>query len=271
MSIDPLRHKYAGWSSYNYVMGNPLSLIDPDGREPNDIVYFNSQGVEVSRIVSDKIFETHVDFLGNGIYSNVPMPNIVRGFENPKYQKYDYLIAAHTAIFNKTGMALTSTENGLYLDGDMPKLSPTLVKSIILKETQAGQINGQNGQNGKKDIMQSNVTTSSNGVETGSDWGDYKAKLGLTKGGSASPSESIYAGIRMLFMKGLQVAKVEYENGGKTLSPNSEVTWRGGNLNNWWNAVQSYNGNFSNYANTVYGYWNNSFFTTESKHYVEQK
>jgi hypothetical protein len=33
MSIDPLRHKYAGWSSYNYVMGNPLSLIDPDGRE----------------------------------------------------------------------------------------------------------------------------------------------------------------------------------------------------------------------------------------------
>ena len=36
MSIDPLRHKYAGWASYNYVMGNPLSLIDPDGREPND-------------------------------------------------------------------------------------------------------------------------------------------------------------------------------------------------------------------------------------------
>jgi RHS repeat-associated protein len=33
MSIDPLRHKYAGWSSYNYVMGNPLSLIDPDGRD----------------------------------------------------------------------------------------------------------------------------------------------------------------------------------------------------------------------------------------------
>jgi hypothetical protein len=31
MSIDPLRHKYAGWSSYNYVMGNPLSLIDPTG------------------------------------------------------------------------------------------------------------------------------------------------------------------------------------------------------------------------------------------------
>ena len=33
MSVDPLAAKFAGWSSYNYVMGNPIKYIDPDGKE----------------------------------------------------------------------------------------------------------------------------------------------------------------------------------------------------------------------------------------------
>jgi len=30
--VDPLAEKYAGWSTYNYVMGSPIKLVDPDGR-----------------------------------------------------------------------------------------------------------------------------------------------------------------------------------------------------------------------------------------------
>jgi RHS repeat-associated protein len=37
-SVDPLAVDYAAWSPYNYVMGNPISLIDPDGRAPDDII-----------------------------------------------------------------------------------------------------------------------------------------------------------------------------------------------------------------------------------------
>jgi RHS repeat-associated protein len=33
-SVDPLADRYAGYSPYNYVLGNPNSLIDPDGRAP---------------------------------------------------------------------------------------------------------------------------------------------------------------------------------------------------------------------------------------------
>lgn len=37
ISPDPLSEEYSNWSPYNYVMNNPIILIDPDGREPNRI------------------------------------------------------------------------------------------------------------------------------------------------------------------------------------------------------------------------------------------
>ncbi|QOJ28871.1 MAG: RHS repeat-associated core domain-containing protein [Ignavibacteriales bacterium] len=36
MTVDPLMDKYPGWSPYNYVMNNPLVLVDPDGMRVND-------------------------------------------------------------------------------------------------------------------------------------------------------------------------------------------------------------------------------------------
>ena len=36
LSTDPWQTKYPEWSTYNYVMGNPLLLIDPSGKGPED-------------------------------------------------------------------------------------------------------------------------------------------------------------------------------------------------------------------------------------------
>ena len=34
LGVDPLAADFASWSPYNYVLGNPIMLIDPDGRAP---------------------------------------------------------------------------------------------------------------------------------------------------------------------------------------------------------------------------------------------
>lgn len=36
LSTDPWADKYPSWSTYNYVMGNPVVLIDPNGKGPTD-------------------------------------------------------------------------------------------------------------------------------------------------------------------------------------------------------------------------------------------
>ena len=39
LGVDPLAGKFKAWSPYNYVLGNPVSLIDPDGEKPSDPPY----------------------------------------------------------------------------------------------------------------------------------------------------------------------------------------------------------------------------------------
>ncbi|MCQ2217761.1 MAG: RHS repeat-associated core domain-containing protein [Paludibacteraceae bacterium] len=50
LSVDPMWEKYAGMSPYNYCAGNPVKLVDVDGR---DYVYFKEDGTEIGRITND--------------------------------------------------------------------------------------------------------------------------------------------------------------------------------------------------------------------------
>ena len=46
VGVDPLASDYAAWSPYNYVMGNPISFIDPDGRSVDGHIY-NQNGIQI--------------------------------------------------------------------------------------------------------------------------------------------------------------------------------------------------------------------------------
>ena len=37
LSVDPAATNYPGWSFYNYVLGNPINLVDPDGRNTVEV------------------------------------------------------------------------------------------------------------------------------------------------------------------------------------------------------------------------------------------
>ena len=47
-SLDPLAAEFASWSPYNYVMGNPLSLVDSDGKQPDPPDWLERAGNAIS-------------------------------------------------------------------------------------------------------------------------------------------------------------------------------------------------------------------------------
>ncbi|MGV3613394.1 MAG: hypothetical protein ACO1N0_20720 [Fluviicola sp.] len=54
MSLDPWAVKYHSWSPYNYVMGNPIRLVDPTGKGPTDWVSINGQVLYDSKVTDQK-------------------------------------------------------------------------------------------------------------------------------------------------------------------------------------------------------------------------
>lgn len=50
LSTDPWQQKYPSWSTYNYVMGNPVMLIDPNGKGATDWVQTPLETIYDSRV-----------------------------------------------------------------------------------------------------------------------------------------------------------------------------------------------------------------------------
>jgi len=155
-----------------------------------------------------------------------------------KYQQYDHLIAAETAYFNQnknSGKTPTHT-NGLSVDDSrtVPDLDPTLVKSIIYQESRVGNYDGNKNDNNNslQDIMQANVYYNA----SSHDWHKGKQQFGLTRGGGATPRQSVHAGIGILYQKGL-----------RTSNDLSSTKFLG-----WDVATQNYNARNPNYSKEVY-------------------
>ncbi len=82
LSVDPLFEKYAGMSPYNYCAGNPVKLVDPDGRE--NTVYLVDLQTE-KKLDVQKLIESVNQALENfGLETRMMMAPDGKDF-NPKY------------------------------------------------------------------------------------------------------------------------------------------------------------------------------------------
>ncbi len=90
LGVDPLAEKYASWSGYNYVLGNPVRLIDPDGREPMSVdgeyeITHDKNGNEVKTKVSNLGDDVGIDFnhhLDGDRKGQTEIVNTKNGFTN---------------------------------------------------------------------------------------------------------------------------------------------------------------------------------------------
>ena len=55
--VDPLADKWSNYSIYCYAINNSIIFIDPDGR---DLVYYDTKGKEINRVVNDKVQESYI-------------------------------------------------------------------------------------------------------------------------------------------------------------------------------------------------------------------
>ena len=105
----------------------------------------------------------------------------------------------------------------------IPDLDPTLVKAMAIQES-------NDGVNGKTDILTANNP---------GDWKKtfkQKEALGMTKGETESPTNSLFYGIRMLGGDGFKGGvSVQYDNKNGT-------TTTGYKFQGWQSALKAYNG-----------------------------
>ncbi|BAV07628.1 hypothetical protein SAMN05421788_10920 [Filimonas lacunae] len=233
LSVDPLQQKYPFMSPYNFGMNNPIIFQDIDGQ---DIVYFNREGHEVKRIISNTVFETYVQCKAKsnaihtlpdykelfkapvasvgvvplqGQFVKVTMPDIVTEMHGtnttvPMFQKYDYQIAASVYLFNEakndgTLELVTDGKPSFSIPSDLAKKQIPDLTPTYVKAVALDESMAGTGRdyNEQMDILQIN-----NGLSHSADFDAHMRKYGFEKGVMPTPEISINGGVKELATKG---------------------------------------------------------------------
>ncbi len=104
LTLDPLMYKFGGWSGYNYSFNSPISMFDPDGKEPRlgqlaTVEQIQSEAIKVLKAVrasnnpniQTQLFALQAHFEGNRLFERDENTGILRdapGSKNVKRYVY---------------------------------------------------------------------------------------------------------------------------------------------------------------------------------------
>ncbi|MEE0997833.1 MAG: RHS repeat-associated core domain-containing protein [Paludibacteraceae bacterium] len=95
LSTDPLFEKYVGMSPYNYCAGNPVKLVDPDGRRP----VYNEEGILIG-VTEDSGLQGDAVFMDEKNYSpKMTIEEISQKDQGKKYLIDDNAISNYENSF----------------------------------------------------------------------------------------------------------------------------------------------------------------------------
>ena len=109
LSADPMLEKYMGMSPYNYCAGNPVRLVDPDGRAD---VYFEEDGSKIGEVKSetDNYYVTKTVKTTDELYEK----------SNPDTKGYTTPIKESDALRVKVIVNSVSHEDGVFKKSEIP-------------------------------------------------------------------------------------------------------------------------------------------------------
>jgi len=200
----------------------PVSLFFLFSGEDEDVVEDYAEEVAVpsgGAVPSPQAAPSGVRVPGAASAREVQVP-VFKGFENPRYQKHDRLIARIVADFNanRAKWAGASGRQGTTI----PEITAAQVKAHMIQETGGGDLASRTAWT--KDPLQVNVP---------GDWNPYKKYLGLReprRRNEGSYEGNLKAGLMLLSRKGFGVAGQPAGN-----RPD-------GAFDGWKTALQRYNG-----------------------------
>jgi len=83
-SVDPLADKYHSWSPYNYVMNNPVKMIDPDGKSADWFPEYDKETETIKLVAEEGDDEASLAKWSNGALSSEEVSGLYATLEDGK-------------------------------------------------------------------------------------------------------------------------------------------------------------------------------------------
>jgi RHS repeat-associated protein len=152
LSLDPLAAKYAAWSAYNYVLGNPVRFIDPTGESVDDII------IEGKEDYAKEVFND-IQKMSNNKLALIKVDNGYQVVENSKDVKDAVQVGVAEVLTKPIGTKLI---NDLIAETQTTYIQKGDTNSAEAVDGNKSILVPQNRENNDGSMMQSNAKVTYN-------------------------------------------------------------------------------------------------------------